>query len=357
MNMNTLTKYLLEKYLKNFIIVLVSLEIFFVGIDYLQNFKNIPASTNLQLLYILYNGFFTLTLALPLSIIFAWVVTLVIFVKNNEFVAFNALGASRRDILFPILFSALTLIFTLIALQTTPLAYSYDQKKKILDNEYFSSTKSDIFLKYDGYFVYFKKLLPLEQIAEGVHVFKIKDEQLVETLIAKTAKFKDNKWEIYDVKVIKKPEVIDIKDSKLDITYSDTLTILDGFKPKILDNVYENKSEYSLFDAISALILLNKQDVNTQKIRSIIYNQIFIPFFIFPIILLIYAYTSLNSRFFNLGKFISFSVFGTLIIWGLFFMLYKLTNSGTIVPELAILLPLIIWFVVSIYFYFKKLRA
>lgn len=36
-------------------------------------------------------------------------------------------------------------------------------------------------------------------------------------------------------------------------------------KLKILDNVYENKSEYSLFDAISALILLNKQDVNTQK--------------------------------------------------------------------------------------------
>ena len=97
--MNTLTKYLLEKYLKNFIIVLVSLEIFFVGIDYLQNFKNIPASANLQLLYILYNGFFTLTLALPLSIIFAWVVTLVIFVifsmlffKNETFKWNHAVG-------------------------------------------------------------------------------------------------------------------------------------------------------------------------------------------------------------------------------------------------------------------------
>ncbi len=355
--MSTLTKYLLTKYLKNFIIVLVSLEIFFVGIDYLQNFKNIPDSANLQLLYIFYNAFFTLTLALPLSIIFAWVVTLVIFIRNNEFVAFNSLGASIKDILNPIVLTAIILILSLISLQTTPLAYSYDQKKKILDNEYFSSTKSDIFLKFDDYFVYFKNLFPLEQTALDVHVFKLNNNELVETFIAKTAKFKDDKWEINDVKIIKKPEIIDFENSKLEISYVDNLSILEGFKPKILNNVYENKSEYSLFDAISAFFILNKQEVNTQKIRSIIYNQIFIPLFIFPIIFLIYAYSSLNSRFFNLGKFVSISIFGTLVVWGLFFMLYKLTNSGAIIPELSILLPLFIWFVVSFYFYFKKLRA
>ncbi|WP_198305561.1 LptF/LptG family permease [Arcobacter vandammei] len=355
--MSTLTKYLLEKYIKNFIIVLISLEIFFVGIDYLQNFKNIPNSANLQLLYILYNAFFTLTLALPLSIVFAWVVTLVIFIKNNEFVAFNALGASIKDILRPIILTALILILTLIALQTTPLAYSYDQKKKILDNEYFSSTKNEIFLKFDDYFVYFKKLLPLEQTAEDVHVFKIDNDELVETFIAKTGHFKADSWQINDVKIIQKPEINDISKAKLDISYVDNITILEGFKPKILDNVYENKSEYSLFDAVSALIILSKQNVNTQKIRGIIYNQLFIPFFIFPIIFLIFAYSSLNSRFFNLGKFVSSSVFGTLVIWGVFFMLYKLTNSGTIIPELSILLPLIIWLLLSSYFYFKKIRV
>lgn len=81
--MSILTKYILKKYLINFIIVLISLEIFFVGIDYLQNFKSVPQSANLQLLYILYNSFFTLTLALPLSIVFAWVITLVVFIKNK----------------------------------------------------------------------------------------------------------------------------------------------------------------------------------------------------------------------------------------------------------------------------------
>ena len=151
--MSILTKYILKKYLINFIIVLISLQLFFVGIDYLQNFKTIPTSANLQLLYVLYNSFFTLTLTLPLSIVFGWVITLVIFIKNNEFVAFNALGTTRKDIFSPVIGISIFLLTFLIALQFTPLAYSYEQKKKILDNEYFTSTKNDIFLKYNDYYV------------------------------------------------------------------------------------------------------------------------------------------------------------------------------------------------------------
>ena len=99
--MSILTRYILKKYLINFIIVLISLEIFFIGIDFLQNFKNIPQSANLQLLYVLYNAFFTLTLALPLSIVFGWIITLVVFIRNNEFVAFNAIGATNKKIFYP----------------------------------------------------------------------------------------------------------------------------------------------------------------------------------------------------------------------------------------------------------------
>ena len=125
--MSILTKYIIEKYLKNFIIILLSLEIFFVGIDFLQNFKSIPQSANLQLLYIFYNAFFTLTLTLPLSIVFAWISTLITFIKNNEYVAFYFLGAGRTNIFLPILSLGLIVLVVLIFLQMTPLAYSYEQ--------------------------------------------------------------------------------------------------------------------------------------------------------------------------------------------------------------------------------------
>ncbi len=355
--MSILSKYILKKYLINFIIVLISLELFFVGIDYLQNFKNIPASANLQLLYILYNSFFTLTLALPLSIVFGWIVTLVLFIKNNEFVAFNALGATRKNIFMPVVIVSISLLITLIFLQMTPLAYSYEQKRKILNDEYFSNTKSDIFLKYNEYYVYFQKLLPLEKKAENIHIYKVKGDNLVETIIGEKAYFQNDKWYVVDVKVINKPENIDINNSKLNVRYEKFLHTLEGFKPKILDNVYESKSDFSIMDAVSALILLKDQGMNTQKIRTILYNQLIIPFFVIPILILVYSFASLNSRFFNMAKFVSFSIFGTLIVWGFFFLVFRLTSSGTIIPEISMLLTMFIWMVFSIYFYNKKINS
>ena len=355
--MSILTKYILKKYLINFIIVLISLEIFFVGIDFLQNFKNVPQSANLQLLYVLYNAFFTLTLALPLSIVFGWIITLVVFIRNNEFVAFNAIGATNKKIFLPVINISVFLLTLLIFLQMTPLAYSYDQKKKILDNEYFSSTKTDIFLKYDDYYVYFKKLLPLEKKAEDIHIFRVLGKDVIETIIGEKAYFQNNRWYVVDVKIIEKPKDLNVDNSKLEIRYEKFLHTLDGFKPKILDNVYENKSDFSIFDAVSAVVLLKEQGINTDKIRSILYNQVIVPFFVIPLILLIFAYASLNSRFFNMGKFTSLSVFGTLVIWGIFFILFKFTNGGVVLPEVSILLPMLFWVIISIYFYNKKINS
>ena len=355
--MKILTKYILRKYLKNFIIVLISLELFFVGIDFLQNFKSLPSSANLQLLYILYNSFFTLTLALPLSIVFGWIITIVLFVRSNELVAFNSLGATNKQIYSPVINVSIFLILSLIILQSTPLAYSYEQKKKIIDNEYFISTKNDIFLKYNNYYVYFKKLLPLEKKAQDVHIFKVENNDVIETIIAKNAYFQNNRWYVVDAKIVSKPKELKLDSSKLDIKYEKFLHTLEGFKPKILDNVYETKSNFSIFDAVSAMILLSNQGISTDKIRGIIYNQIVVVYFVIPILMLIFAYASLNSRFFNMGKFVSLSVFGTLIIWGIFFMLFKFSNGGILIPEISILLPMLIWFIIAFYIYRRKINS
>ena len=354
--MSILTKYIIEKYLKNFIIILLSLEIFFVGIDFLQNFKSVPNSANLQLLYIFYNAFFTLTLTLPLSIVFAWISTLITFIKNNEYVAFYSLGAGRTNIFLPILSLGLIFLVVLIFFQMTPLAYSYEQKKKILDNEYFSSTKSDIFLKYNDYFVYFQKLFPLEKRAEDIHIFKVDGKDVVEAIVAQKAYFQNNKWYVVDAKITTKPKELDMN-SRLTIKYEKFLNTLDGFQPKILDNVYEARNESSLLDAINAMFLLEKQGVNTSKIRGNIYNQLFVPFFIIPLLFLVFAYSSLNSRFFRLGIFVSFGIFGTLIVWGVFFFLFKITSSGVLNPELSLLLPLIIWFIAAMYIYQSRIKT
>ena len=354
--MSIFTKYLLGKYLKYFFIILLSLEIFFIGIDFLQNIKNLPESANLQLLYLFYNGFFTLTITLPLSLIFGWVITLTFFIKNNEIVSFYSLGISKKKVIRPILFISTLITIILIALQTTPLAYSYEQKTKILNNNFFVSEKSNIFLKYNEYFIYFKKLYPLEKKALDIHIFKLKDNNVIEAIVAPKAYYQNKKWYVIDAKVIKKPEVINWDNSKLEVSYEKFLYTLEGFEPKIINNIYKNKTYFSIFDAISAIALLEAQDFNTNKIKAILYSHLFTPFFVLPLIVLIFIFSSASSRFFNMGKFISISIFFTLLVWGIMFLLQKLSVGSIILAEVAILLPLIILFFVIYILYLRKVN-
>ncbi|MGB7402460.1 MAG: LptF/LptG family permease [Arcobacter sp.] len=351
--MRIITKYLLRKFIRNFVIVLISLQIFFVGIDFLQNYADVPNSANLQLLYILYNSFFTLTLTLPLSLVFGWIITIVIMVKTNEMVASFSLGVGNRQIFMPVVNVSVILIVLLIGLQMTPLAYSYEYKEKILKNTYFTSSKSDIFVKYNDYFVYFKKLYPLQKYAEDIHIYKVIDDDIEEGIVAKKAYFQNNRWYVIDAKITKKPKVISWNSSKIEIHREKFLYTLEGFKPKILDSVYESTSSFSILDAITALALLNNQEVNTSKIRASLYYEIVAPLYFVPLIILIFSYTSFNSRFFNIGKFTSLSIASTLIIWGVFFMLHKFSSGGVLNPEVSILLPIFLWYIIT-YILIKK---
>ena len=352
--MSIITKYILSKYLKNFLLILASLELFFVAIDFLQNIKTLPNSANLQLLYIFYSSFFTLTITLPLSLIFALIITIIYLVKNNEMASFYALGFKPNNILFPIISTATLITLFLMFLQTTPLAYSYEQKLKILNNQYFTSVQENIFLKYNDYFIYFEKLFPLQKKATNIRIFKTKDNDIVETIIGSKAYYQNNRWYVIDTKIIKKPQTIDWDNSKLDISYEKFLYTLEGFEPKIINNVSSANVQFSIKDAIYAILLLDTQKLDTKKIRSILYSQIIIPFFIVPLIIIIFIASSINSRDFNSTKFSSLSIFLTLIIWGIIYLLQKLSFNGVIIPELATLLPVGLLFIFSYYFYRTK---
>ena len=327
-----------------------------MGIDFLQNMKSLPPSANLQLLYLLYNGFFTLTITLPLSIIFGWIITLTFFIKNNELVSFYSLGIPKKSVVTPIINISILLTLILIGLQTTPLAYSYEQKTKILNNKFFVSEKSNIFLKYNNYFVYFKKLYPLEKKAIDIHIYKIKNNNVIETTIAKKAYYQNKKWYVIDAKIIKKPETINWDKSKLEVTYEKFLYTLEGFEPKIINNVYKAKTYFSIMDAIYTIALLKDQSFNINKIKAILYSHIFTPFFVIPMIILVFIYSGTSSRFFNMGQFISISIFSTLVIWGMMFLLQKLSVGGIIIAEVAILVPLIVLFLAIFFIYNRKVN-
>jgi len=131
------------------------------------------------------------------------------------------------------------------------------------------------------------------------------------------------------------------------------LYTLDGFEPKIINNVYKANVQFSIMDAIRTIILLDDQDFNTNKIKAILYSQTLMPFFILPLIVLIFLYTKESSRFFNTAKFISITSFITLVVWGIMFLLQKLALGSIILSEIAIILPLVVLFILTKIIYSK----
>jgi len=304
----------------------------------------------------LYNIFYTLTITLPLSLVFAWIVTLTFLIKDNALVSFYSLGVSKREILLPILSISILFTLLLIAMQSTPLAYSYEERNKILKNRYFVNEQYNIFLKYNEYFVYFKELYPIEKKAIDIHIFKIKNGDVVETIVGKKAFYQNNKWYVIDTKITKKPEKIDWNSSKLTVSYEKFLYTLEGFEPNIISSVYKGKDQYSITDAVRTILLLDNQEFNTNKIKAILYAQTIMPFFVLPLILIIFTFATPSSRFFNSALFISIAIFSTLSVWGVLFLLQKLALGSIVLAEVAIILPVSIFFILSYILYYKKIN-
>ena len=352
--MRIITKHLLKKYIKYFLIILLSLEVFFVGIDLLQNFAKLPASANLQLLYVTYNFFYTLTITLPIALVFGWIVTITMMVKNNELVSFYALSISPSSIIKPIGIITTVILLALIFMQSTQLAYSIEQKDKILNKTLFVNEKSNIFLKYNEYFVYFKKLYPLEKKAEDIQIFQTNENDIIQKIDAKKAYYQNNRWYIIDAKITKKPKEMNWTDSRLEVTNEKFLYTLEGFEPTIINNVYKAKVQFSIVDAIRTILLLEDQDFNTNKIKAILYSQLIMPFFVLPLIVLVFIYTNASSRFFNTAAYLSVTIFTTLTTWGVMFLLQKLSFGNVLMAEIAIILPVVLLYVITTYLYSKK---
>lgn len=349
--MRLLNQFLIKIYLKYLFVILLSLELFFVGIDFIQNSKSI-STANLKILYIAYNFVYALNFTLSISIILAFIVTAITLVRTNYLVALYSCGYSKQDVLKPLFLSALSVTFLYIGLNFTEFAYSKEQVDSIRENQYIGDSRNSLFLKYDNYYVFFSKLYPLQKKAQDVEIFIVENQNLAKIIRAKEAIFLENRWHIDSAIVTEKPKDIN-QDSKLTTTTQNNLDILHGFKPKIIDNVYDGKSSFSIIDAIEAMKLLNSQNISTEKIKSVLLSITIFPFFAPLFVVLIFYFIPTPNRTFNILIFSSSAIFISLGIWGILFTLVKLSISGVLIAEISIILPIFILTLIAMILYFR----
>ncbi len=344
-------KFIAKLYIKNFLLVFLALEFFFIGMDLLQNLKHITNSANLQILYTVNQLLYYINFTLPLSLVFAMLLTIFGILKSNELVSMYALGISKHDLIKPIMVIASGLTVLFIALNFLPdFVDAYEKAKNIRKYNNPEQTTKEIFLKSNDTYAYIGELLPEEKEGKDLKIFITKEHKLVEVLEAKNATFKNNRWNLKDVTSIKIPDVNKInQDTKLIFQKLESKEVLQGFKPKIIDTLFQRLAKLTIQDSFTAIKLLDKQNLNSNKVRSNLYTMLFFPLFAPIVIYGLFFPLPAQRRGSNIALLSTLYIFSILSIWGVLFTLAKISANGSVSPELGIIVPILLLILLALF--------
>jgi lipopolysaccharide export system permease protein len=296
-----------------------------------------------------YKAFFAIDMLLPLSLVFAMVSTKIFLIRSNALVSFYSLGYSRVEILRPFVVVSTSIIVLFISLHALPSFSRADEfSNNIRKNAEYLSPTRDLFFTYKNQYVYFSKMLPLQERAEGIRVFSVKNNSLQEVLVAKEAIYKDDYWHIKQADIIIKPNDLSFDSSGMSVHKAEDMKILEGFRPKILDQVYEGKVNFTILDAIAAITLLKNQKINTSTIKGALYKIFIYPFFVPCLVVIIFFFVPISPRFLNVSLFSFGAILATLLVWGILFMLIELSNNQTLPSEVGVVAPIVILLLIAI---------
>jgi lipopolysaccharide export system permease protein len=296
-----------------------------------------------------------LGLLYPLAIVFAVIMTKLTLVKNNTMGALHAFGYNKKRLFSPILAvaSVTYLIFTF--LNTTEFSYAKDKAAILLENELNAYDVNDLFFKYNDTFVYIKKLDPVEKKIEDITIFKVEGYQVRYTIQAPIAIFDGNEWEAQNATlkthIYKKGKL-----QKYSVEHRLNIKTLQGYKPKIIESLYEGKA-LNIIDAFNTWKLLQRQNLNSDKIRAVLYNKIIVPLFAIALLLILFFKLPFHARMINIGYVIALSLGVTFVVWGILFGLNQIGSNGVLIPEFTAILPIVLLWAYACYVYFKDEKS
>ena len=343
--------YLAKHYLINFIALLLGLSLAFAMIDYFQHSQQLQLSSNHMIFYLFLMWQEALAQLYPIAIVFAGIMTQVSLIKSSNMVVLYSFGYTKRQLFLPF-FTAASLIYLLfVGLHTTEFSYAKDKAQAMLEDGVRAYAVNDLFFIYEGDFVYAKTLDPIKKEMTKVTLFRLSGNDLLYTIHAEEAKFDGEAWIAKDI-VIKKLVYDDNGLKRYTIEKRDELSTLVGYKPKMIESIYEGKA-LNIVDANQAWRLMSKQNLNTKKLRSSLNNKVIFPLFSIGLLLVLFFKIPFHARYMNLPVVLSLSLGVTFLIWGVLFALNQMGNSGVLSPEVAIPVPVALILLYAAYIYFQ----
>lgn len=352
--MKLFQKYILFNYLKNFFIIFLSLEFFYVGIDLLSNYQDLPNSANLQLLYIVFKSLDAVNYAVPLSIVFSMIMTKFAMIRSNELVTLYSIGITKKAIVVPLFLCSLLISLLYISLNFTSFAYALEYSRNLLKYNTIGANSSELFLKNNNEYVYFQKLDPIRKQASGIKIFTVINNDLTQIISAKKGYFNQDSWILEDVIIKKKPIVSTIDSSGIVQSVQEKYITLKDFRPKIIENIYKGEYDMSIIDALDAFQFYSSQNVNLDRIKTLLYAHVLFPLFAPLLVVILFYKLPISNRFFNLALLTFVFIFVTLSTWGILFILIKLSSTSVIIPELGVMLPILLLGIAALRLHYKE---
>jgi len=341
--------YLTKHYLKNLVVILFGLSLAISVIDYFQQMQKMQSLGTYQLFYIFYRWENALTTLYPLAIAFAVIMTKMMLVKHSNFVVLHAFGYNKRKLFMPFLFVSLSTYLLFLGLHATSFSYAKDRAQHLLQNKYDKYRVDDLFFKYNDTFVFIKTLDPVQKKIIDLTIFKVQNHQVSYTIHAPEATFNGEEWDAKDVVLKTHLYKNDILERYI-LEHKPTMKTLEGYKPKIIESLYEGKS-LSIVDAFYAWRLLFHQSLNSNKIRAALYDKVITPLFSIALLLILFFKLPFYARGINITTSVALAL-GTIIgVWGILFSLQRVSYAGVVPPEFTSLLPVTILMVYAIYVY------
>lgn len=343
--------YIVRLYTKNVLVILIGLSFIFALIDYLNVANEIKGSANQHILYIYYVTQKALSVVYPLALVFAVIMTKISMVKQNTIGALHSFGYTKIRLLTPILIVSLLVYLSFVWLQTTSFAYADEDAFAIYTNQN-GSNSHNLFFKYNNSYVYIEELDAITKQIKGLSLFETQNNQVVYTMKAPYALFDGKSWVVHNgimkTNMYKDNILMGYKES-----FHKTFVTLKGYKPAIMESL-QRGNELTLIDAFDTLKLLKKQNMVTLKIRSLIYEKIIFPLFVFGVIIVLFLKIPSYARFANNALVSAYAVGGTIVVWGLLMGIGRIGSSGIIAPEIAFGMPIILISLYSLYLLIKK---
>jgi lipopolysaccharide export system permease protein len=280
-----------------------------------------------------------LGLLYPLAIVFAVIMTKLSLVKNNTMGALHAFGYNKKRLFIP-LFAVASVTYAIFTFLHTTL-HAYDV--------------NDLFFKYNDTFVYIKNLDPVAKKIEDITIFKVEGYQVRYTINAPIATFDGNEWDAQNATlkthIYKEGEL-----EKYSVEHKESIKTLQGYKPKIIESLYEGKA-LNIIDAFNTWQLLDRQNMNSDKIRAALYNKIIVPLFALALLLILFFKLPFHSRMINFGSVIALSLGVTFVTWGILFGLNRIGSNGVLAPEFTAIMPIFILWIYAFYVYFTDEKS